>query len=164
MSFQQLDFNDNTFDGAYTVETLVHATDPDAAMREFYRVLKPGASMVHIEYEHDGCPDFAVKRKLQRVNSGSSMPAFTQFAPYGAIQKRLEAVGFEDVEVKDLSPNVLPMLRLFVVLAIVPYLIIRLLHLQDHFVNTMAAVDMYRIRHHVRFVSVRAQKPLSRSM
>jgi len=161
MSFQQLDFNDSTFDGAYTMETLVHATDPDAAMREFFRVLKPGATMVHIEYEHDGCPDSAVRRKLQRVNSGSSMPAFTQFAPYGAIRKRLEAVGFEDVEVNDLSLNVLPMLRLFVVLAFVPYLIIRLLQLQDHFVNTMAAVDMYRIRHHIRFVSIRARKPRS---
>jgi sterol 24-C-methyltransferase len=34
------------------METLVHADDPDQAMRGFDRVLKPGGVLVHHEYEH----------------------------------------------------------------------------------------------------------------
>ena len=140
-------------------------------------ILKPGVTMVHIEYEHDGSPDSAVRRKLQRGNSGSSMPAFTQLVPYGAIRKRLEAVGFEDAEVDNLSLNVLPMLCLVVVLAFAPYLIKRLLH-HDTILSTpwllsicIASVtihDLYRFEHESRFqrdyassVRLRATDPMA---
>src|SRR5271155_5696401 len=71
------------------------------------------------------------------------LPAFEQF-PLGAIRKRLENVGFQDVEVQDLSQNVTPMMRFFFLLAYIPYLIIQLLGLEAHFVNTMAAVELWR--------------------
>ena len=45
-------FDDSTFDGAYTMETIVHASDPDKAFAEFYRVLKPGGHLAMNEYEH----------------------------------------------------------------------------------------------------------------
>ena len=35
-------FASETFDGVYTMETFVHATDPAHVLREFFRVLKPG--------------------------------------------------------------------------------------------------------------------------
>ena len=57
MNFEHLTFKDQEFDGAYTMETLVHSRDPDKAMREFYRVLKSGGTLVHIEYEHDAADD-----------------------------------------------------------------------------------------------------------
>ncbi|KAK9342993.1 S-adenosyl-L-methionine-dependent methyltransferase [Lipomyces starkeyi] len=43
MDYHHLDgFAKESFDGVYTMETFVHATDPEAAAREFFRVLKPG--------------------------------------------------------------------------------------------------------------------------
>ena len=157
MNYQELNFDNDTFDGAYTVETLVHADDPDQALREFFRVLKPGGIMVNIEYEHSITENASVSRKLARVNKYSHMPAFTEFS-FGTIQKKLENVGFQ-VEVQDLSENALPMLRLFFVLALFPYILIRLFRLEARFPNTMAAVDFYRIRQDIRVLLYKARKP-----
>jgi len=158
MSYQESTFEDNTSDGAYITEFLIHATDPDKATRESYRALRPGVTITYIEYEHDNCKDPAVARKLSRVNKYSSMPAFQAFT-YGTIQQKLENAGFVDIEMEDLTPNILPMLRFLFLLAILTYLSIRLLGLKACFVNTMAAVDLYRLGDSLRFVSVNARKP-----
>jgi len=69
-----------------------------------------------MEYEHEGSKDPAVARKLSRDNKYGSMPAFQAFT-YGTIQKKFENATFVDVEMKDLIPNMLPMLQFFFVLA-----------------------------------------------
>ena len=158
-NYEKLEFDNETFDGAYTMETLVHAGDPNQAMREFYRVLKPGGVVTHVEYEHDMDNNPVGRRVLSRINAYAHMPAFQQF-PLGAIRRSLENVGFQNVEVQDLSQNVAPMMRFFFLLAYIPYLIIRLLGLEAHFVNAMAAVEIWRHKDHVRFLMVKARKPL----
>ena len=45
------DFADETFDVVYTTETLVHAKDMQAAVSEFYRILKPGGRIALFDYE-----------------------------------------------------------------------------------------------------------------
>jgi sterol 24-C-methyltransferase len=41
MGYHHLDgFTDDTFDGTYTMETFAHATDPEVALAQLYRVLK----------------------------------------------------------------------------------------------------------------------------
>ena len=157
MNYQDLTFDNDTFDGAYTMETLVHADDPDQALQEFFRVLKPGGVLVNIEYEHNVTGNVSASRKLARVNKSSHMPAFTKFS-FGTIQRKLENAGFY-VEVQDLSENALPMLRLFFMLALFPYILIRLFRLEAKFPNAVAAVDLYRIRQHIRVVLFKARKP-----
>ena len=157
MNYQGLTFDDDTFEGVYTMETLVHADDPDQALQEFYRVLKSGGVMANIEYEHNVAGNASALRKLTRVNTYSHMPAFTQFS-HGAIQKKMERIGFQ-VEVQDLSENTLPMLRLFFILALFPYILIRLFRLEARFPNTVAAVDLYRIRQDIRVLLFKARKP-----
>ncbi|EXJ70428.1 uncharacterized protein A1O5_06496 [Cladophialophora psammophila CBS 110553] len=158
-NYEKLDFDNDTFDGAYTMETLVHAGDPDQAMREFYRVLKPGGVVTHVEYEHDMDNNPVGQSAMRRINAYAHMPAFDQF-PLGTIRKRLENVGFQDVEVQDLSKNVAPMMRFFFLLAYIPYLIIKLFGMEAHFVNAMAAVELWRYSDDVRFLMVKARKPL----
>ena len=157
--YEKLEFDNETFDGAYTMETLVHAGDPNQAMREFYRVLKPGGVVTHVEYEHDMDNNPVGRRAMSRINAYAHMPAFEQF-PLGAIRRSLENVGFQNVEVQDLSQNVAPMMRFFFLLAYIPYLIIRLLGLEAHFVNAMAAVELWHHSDNVRFLMVKARKPL----
>lgn len=167
MDYHHLDgFPDGAFDGVYTMETLVHATDPEKALGEFFRVMKPGGSLALYEYDH---PDFDVVSKdipkhlrdsMYQVNSRASMPANESFSQ-GALQSMLERQGFQDVVVRDLTENMRPMMRLFFLVAYIPYLVICLLGLQAWFVNTQAGVDGYRVlrRHLWRYVAVTAKKP-----
>jgi sterol 24-C-methyltransferase len=157
--YERLDFENNSFDGAYTMETLVHANDPDQAMREFYRVVKPGGVVTHVAYEHDMDSDSPGRSALSRINAYTHMPAFEQF-PLGTIRKSLDDVGFREIEVQDLTANATPMMRLFFLLAYIPYLIIQLLGLEAYFVNAMAAVELWRYRDRIRYLMVKARKPL----
>ena len=163
MDYHNLDgFADESFEGIYTMETFVHATDPEKAAGEFFRVLKPGGSIALYEYDHldlNIVPK-GLKDSMEQVNKYASMPANARFDE-GVLQRMLEEKGFQDVAVEDLSANIMPMLRLFFVVAYIPYFFIRLLGLQAWFVNTVAGVESYRGMHnHVwRYIAVTARKP-----
>ena len=157
MSYQDLSFSDATFDGVYTMETLSHATDFHQAVTELHRVLKPGGSLVLFEYEHADPKTGPAKEAIARVNEYSSMTAF-QNLTIGSIEKELRVVGFEDIEVRDFSQNVAPMMRFFAVLALIPYMLVCLLGLQERFPNTMAAVELWRHREYIKYVAISAKK------
>ncbi|KAK9321095.1 S-adenosyl-L-methionine-dependent methyltransferase [Lipomyces orientalis] len=161
MDYHHLDgLADESFDGVYTMETFVHATDPEAAANEFFRVLKPGGSIALYEYDHGDISASANKFKvsLEKINKYAAMPGYDRFGP-GVLQRILEQAGFQEVVVTDLTVNVTPMLRLFCVIAYLPYLLIRLLALEARFVNTVAGVQGYRARNTCRYVAVSGRKP-----
>ncbi len=157
---------DESFNGVYTMETLVHATDPEKALGEFFRVLKPGGSIALYEYDHpkrDALPKDVpndLLKSLELVNRRASMPANESF-DYGVLQSMLERRGFQDVVVGDLSENIKPMIRLFYIVAYIPFLIIQFLGLEAWFVNTRAGVEGYQVLKWGlwRYVAVTAKKP-----
>jgi sterol 24-C-methyltransferase len=158
-------FADQTLDGVYTLETFVHATDPEAALAEFFRVLKPGGSAAFYEYDHldyRTAPK-GIQESMEKINKYAAMPSNARFEK-GVLERLLEEAGFEDLIVNDLSANVKPMLRLFFILAYLPYLLIQLFGLEAHFINTVTGVEAYRAQRvgHVRYVSISARKPLVR--
>lgn len=163
MDFQHLDgIKDKSLDGVYTIETLVHATDPERALQEFFRVLKPGGRLALYEYDHidlDTAPP-DLKDSMNQVNEYSAMPSNTLFNR-GVLEKMLVEAGFQGIETRDLSPNIRPLLRLFYLVAFLPYLLIRFLGLQSWFVNTMAGVEAYRGYFVWRYIAVTATKPQS---
>jgi sterol 24-C-methyltransferase len=160
MDYHHLDvFADKTFDGAYTMETFVHATDPEQALSEFYRVLKPGGTLALYEYDHsnlNAAPN-DIKISMEQINQYASMPSNARFDK-GVLQKMLTDTGFVDVRVDDLTVNVTPMLRMFFLLAYIPFLIVKLFGLEKWFINTVAGVEAYRGRKFVRYVAVSAKK------
>ena len=89
------------------------------------------------------------------------MPASDHFQT-GVLEGILEDAGFEKVVVTDLSENVIPMLRLFYLLAFIPYIIIWFLGLKSRFVNTVAGYEGYVYRDAARYIAVSARKPLRR--
>ena len=155
---------DESFDGVYTMETFVHATEPEAAATGFFRVLRPGGSLAMYEYDH---VDYSTQRRevstsWTTINKWAAMPAHQQFQQ-GVLKGILEEVGFQDVVVRDLSENVLPMLRLFYLLAFVPYYVFVLLGLKCHFPNTVAGYEGFVYRNAARYIAVSAKKPLASS-
>ncbi|KAI0430886.1 S-adenosyl-L-methionine-dependent methyltransferase [Xylaria sp. FL1042] len=53
MDYHHLDaFQDASFDAVYTMETFVHATDPERVLAGFFRVLKPGGRLAMHEYDN----------------------------------------------------------------------------------------------------------------
>ena len=167
MDYHHLEFEGSSFDGLFTMETFVHSTDPERALQEFFRVLKPGGRISLFEYDHihasaKNGPYERLATALDHINNLAAMPANARFKE-GVLQGMLENTGFQDVKVQDLSINVTPMARLFFVVAYIPYLLFVFLGLQTWFVNTMAGVEGYRAlsRGFWRYIAVTARKPLN---
>lgn len=146
-SYMKLPYQDDTFDGVYTMETLVHAPDYRQALKEFHRVLKPGGKLVLFEYSIT--PENEVTdvqkdafQKIRYINKISSMPAFDEFE-HGTFAQKLSVAGFKSVTESDITPRIMPMLEIFANKARKPYAVIKKLKLEHHFINAMSAIEFY---------------------
>lgn len=143
--YTKLNFPANTFDGIYTMETLVHVPDYKKALLEFNRVLKPNGKLVLFEYSMASRKKFTPKelKIADMVNGESGMHSLPHFV-HGKFPQILKNAGFENVAVKDITSHILPMLRKFYLIAYIPYIFIQLLGLQRKFINTTFSVEGYR--------------------
>lgn len=168
VTVQKMDYHhlesigDQSHDGIYTMETFVHATEPERALAGFYRILKPGGRLAMFEYDHTvGVEEHIPKNvaeDMHKVNKYAAMPTNAR-SHDGVFTKMLEDAGFTDVKVEDYSKNIRPMLRLFYVLACIPHFFIRILRLERFFINTVAGAQGYLYQDHWRYVAISASKP-----
>jgi len=111
----------SSFEGVYTMETFVHATDPEAVLAGFFR---PGGRVALFEYDHDlpsdAPPDMAASMRTINKYMYAVMPTNKRSNP-GVFKGMLSDAGFKNVVVRDLSENVRPILSLFFTLAVVPW-------------------------------------------
>lgn len=161
-TYMELPFKSGAFDAVYTMETLVHAPDYRKALKEFYRVLKPGGKLVLFEYSLK--PEELLNEdeklgmaKIKQVNEVASMPAFNEFT-FDNMPKLLAAAGFSSVSVKDISKRILPMLKQFSDKARLPYNIARKLHVENHVINAMSAVVFWDNQNLMRYNIITASK------
>ena len=158
--FHNLPFPDSSFDGAYTMETLVHSADPAKVLRELFRVLKPGGRIALFEYSHP--PKDAVSRKawgaLEKVCDLAAMPAWMEFED-GVLNDLMEKVGFVDVSTENVTSRMIPMLHAFFLLGKFPYFVGRAIGKVEKTVNAMSGVEMYKHQAAWRYNITVAQKP-----
>lgn len=159
MDYHALTFAGDTFDGIYTTETFVHASDPKQVLNEFYRVLKPGGRLVQLEYSHD--PYATMKKRdsgaFQFINTYAAMPTFN-LLEHGVHERMLEDAGFRIISSTNCAKNIEPMLKWFMRIAWLPVKIIRFVGLERKFVNAIAAVDLWRLRDKMHVNIIVAEK------
>lgn len=150
--YSQLEFDDMTFDGLYTMETLVHAADSPRTLREFRRVLKPGGRIVLFEYAR--APEASISESASRafrtVNEVAAMPSFQKFE-YGVLEQEMAEAGFTEITVTDITHHMLPMLRAFSLLGAIPYAVAHATHKEHKAINSMSAVEFWRHRDDFRY-------------
>jgi sterol 24-C-methyltransferase len=122
MDYQRLGFADGRFDGAYTMETLVHAPDPAAVLRELHRVLKPGGRLALFEYSMAPRQELTARQRrlFDAITEESAMHALPGLV-HGCFPGLLHAAGFRDVEVQDVRERMAPMVRRLARLLWLPY-------------------------------------------
>ncbi|CAN7130424.1 unnamed protein product [Brassica rapa subsp. narinosa] len=102
-NFLQMPFDDNSFDGAYSIEATCHAPKLEEVYAEIYRVMKPGSLYVSYEwvttdkYRDD---DEEHKEVIQGIERGDALPGMRSYSDIAAAARR---VGFEVVQEKDLA-------------------------------------------------------------
>jgi SAM-dependent methyltransferase len=145
-------------DGAYTMETLVHAEDLPKAVAEIFRAVKPGGRVAHNEYEYT-FPAMAYGRRLMEdIYDASGM---ARERPPGVWKRTFEEAGFEDVQVDDITVNVRPFAVVCFVIGLVPALLFVALGLQRKYPNTMTALLMpfLYLGNNLQYVTITARKP-----
>ncbi|OAA69118.1 Methyltransferase type 11 [Cordyceps fumosorosea ARSEF 2679] len=168
VSVQKMDYHhletlqSDSFDGVYTMETLVHATEPEQVVAGFLRILRPGGHIVLQEYDYNFESEEEIgpvlAKAMKQMSDFGAMPTWDR-AKRGYFERLLQGAGFVDIQVQDYSVNVRPMLRLFWLLALIPNLLVQLFGLQKYFINTVGGAYAYNAREHWRYVSISARKP-----
>jgi sterol 24-C-methyltransferase len=158
--YTALPFADDTFDGIYTIEALVHAPEPQGALKEFLRVLKPGGKLILFEYSMPAQQDLdaAEREAFAAINTGSAMYSFPEFEN-GRFGEILTTAGFEFDSVTDIRYRIAPMLRRMALICWLPYQVAKLISRENRYVNARAAVEYYRLRELMHYNIVIGFKP-----
>ncbi len=145
-SYDNVSTVNESFDKVYSVETLSHAYDLKKTLKELNRVLKSNGVGVFIEYEI-ATPQCFTKYEYEMyklVRDGSAMHSLDSFVE-GNFKKLLQEEGFDVLEDMDITKNRSKSMKRLYDLAFIPYQIIKLLGLREHFINTTAGVEYYKL-------------------
>ncbi|MFE2728169.1 class I SAM-dependent methyltransferase [Kitasatospora sp. NPDC059327] len=121
-TYCSLPIGDNTLSAVFTMEALVHADPLEAALGQFWRVLKPGGRLVLFEYSvppRDSAGPWH-QRIADSIALRTGMASIERFTHDG-FPALLKAANFENVKVRDISRNVWPTWRWMFWLAIRKY-------------------------------------------
>ncbi|MCI3221146.1 methyltransferase domain-containing protein [Streptomyces sp. NP-1717] len=99
----ELPFADGSFDGAWAVESLLHVPDRGRALAETARVLRPGGRLVIADTAEIPPLGPDGRAVLDDICASYGVSSFATAAEYLEL---LTAHGFVDVEVRDISDNV----------------------------------------------------------
>jgi SAM-dependent methyltransferase len=118
--FINTDFPSNQFDAVYLVESSCYAINKHILIREMYRILKPGGILVIIDV-------FLTNRQLNPFLKNIYVWfckgwGLTNLIKLAKFSESLKTEGFQDIETKDLTKNVMRTILRGDVLSI-PYLI-----------------------------------------
>lgn len=97
---ERLPFDDEAFDALVCIDAWNHLYDREAVLREWYRVLRPGAKLLFT----DPIVVTGALRREEMVVRSDAMGEFV-FTPPGIDEALVRAAGFADVRVEDATEN-----------------------------------------------------------
>jgi ubiquinone/menaquinone biosynthesis C-methylase UbiE len=95
-----LPFDDGTFDAAYSEHAFVHLDDPEAAMRELHRVLRPGGRLVFVDADHSRSAIDADDDELSELLIARLDPRVGNVRSGRRLRSQAVLAGFVDVDVE----------------------------------------------------------------
>jgi sterol 24-C-methyltransferase len=158
MDYSETDFPDDFFDGIYTIETLVHASDYKKTLKEFYRILKPGGVLVNYEYALSDDMNNQEEQIYKTIYEGAAMISVFKEFRKSKIKNIWQDAGFEEVMVKGITKEVIPFMRRLYYLALVPFYLFKLLGCEKKYINVFAAVKSYQLKHLFQYTVIKANK------
>lgn len=108
--YATLPIQDETYDVFWALESIVHAPDKKAVIREAFRILNNGGRIVMTEYLLRENPELneSEGKYLTPWLNGWSMPSLETLSNY---RKYLEQAGFTDVASININKNISPSLK-----------------------------------------------------
>ena len=104
MDAENLDFNNATFDVVMCALGLMYFPDPERAIREICRVLRPGGRMVVAVWgERSACGWASIFSIVDAEVSSEVCPLFFRLGQNGALQRSCEEAGLGDVHERRIS-------------------------------------------------------------
>lgn len=98
-SFEEVPCGDDSFDAAWSQDSILHSGHRARVLNEVDRVLKPGGDILFTDpMQADDCPPGVIDPVLERIH----LDSLGSFAFYREQAARL---GWQEVEIKDLTPQ-----------------------------------------------------------
>jgi SAM-dependent methyltransferase len=92
---ERLPFADGSFDGAFSWSVLRYVPDPEKALAEMFRVLRPGGRLA-VDFPNKYCPWFGPVKAVLRIKSHVHDRLFSA----GEVREMVRRAGFVDVEAR----------------------------------------------------------------
>ncbi|GAB7180545.1 methyltransferase domain-containing protein [Kitasatospora sp. Ki12] len=159
--FHRLPFAEGEFDGAYSMETLVHSYDPPRALAEFHRVLRPGGRLVLLGPMSTVPLDELEPRARALLEPYLDAMAMTGARLYhaGNLSDLLSEAGFEVEEALDATPYYTPTSEAVYAYFRLPWEVLRRFGDPSKWLNLRSTVEMYAVREYVAWYVHTAVKP-----
>jgi SAM-dependent methyltransferase len=94
-----LPFDDGTFDAATAANAIMFAADPDVALTEAFRVLRPGGRLSVSVWGPDDVVDYVdVMRRMYRLTDQPEPESYFPLGSEGVLEEMLGEAGFEVTE------------------------------------------------------------------